>query len=42
VLDLSGNPLTPAVAAYGIDPFGSSVERHYPDTRVPKLRSPEG
>ncbi len=40
--DLQGNPITPAIATYGFDALGGSVEQHYPDTRVTPLRSPEG
>lgn len=40
--DLRGNPITPAIATYGLDALGGSVEQHFPDTRVTPLRSPEG
>ncbi len=42
VRDLYGNPLTPAVATYGIDALGGSVEDHYPGTRIERLAAPEG
>jgi hypothetical protein len=39
--DLYGNPLNRAVATYGIDALGETVEEHYPAMPVDRLPPPE-
>jgi hypothetical protein len=40
--DLHGNEVTPAIAKYKLDAWGSLYEEHSPHTELPRLGNPKG
>jgi hypothetical protein len=41
IIDLYGNDVSPAVATYSLDAFGTPYEVHSPQTELPRLGSPK-
>jgi hypothetical protein len=41
-VDLHGNEVTPAIAKYKLDAWGSLYEEHSPHTELPRLGNPKG